>query len=182
MVQEDFYLDTWLIQPSQYKVRTPQGQIKSVEPKVMDVLICLVEHPDEVVSRQTLMDCVWPDTFVVEDTLTRCISQLRKTLHDSPSQPRLIETIRKGGYRLLVPIAKAPPAAKQKIISRRALTSRTRWVRSFGVTVSLLAGLLLYWAGWQKGNTAHQPETTFVFASADSSSNFFFFHQNDNGK
>jgi len=47
---------------------------------------------------------VWPDTFVTDDVLTRCISELRRALEDDPKEPSFIETIPKRGYRLLQPV------------------------------------------------------------------------------
>jgi DNA-binding winged helix-turn-helix (wHTH) protein len=46
---------------------------------------------------------VWRDTFVTDDVLIRCISELRKAFGDNAGRPTLIETIPKKGYRLLVP-------------------------------------------------------------------------------
>src|SRR5215472_2118576 len=44
------------------------------------------------------------DTFVTDDVLTRSISALRRAFHDSAQQPRFIQTIPKGGYRLIAPV------------------------------------------------------------------------------
>ena len=66
----------------------------------------------DVVSKEKLMRTVWADTFVTDDVLTRSISELRKIFADSPKDPRYIQTIPKGGYRLLVqPQTMRSPAA-----------------------------------------------------------------------
>lgn len=70
----------------------------------MGVLVCLAEHAGEVLEKEKLLSAVWPDTFVSEDGLKRCISELRRVLEDDAREPRMIETIPKRGYRLLVPI------------------------------------------------------------------------------
>ena len=70
----------------------------------MQVLLCLAERPGDVVSRQTLFDTVWTDMVVCEDALTRAISELRQVLGDDTASPHIIETIRKRGYRLIVPV------------------------------------------------------------------------------
>ena len=67
----------------------------------MSVLVCLAERPAEVISRQELMNRVWPDAFVVERVLTRAISELRRILKDDVRQPSFIETVPKAGYRLV---------------------------------------------------------------------------------
>jgi hypothetical protein len=67
----------------------------------MGVLEALASRPGEVWSRNDLLDEVWHDTIVNEETLTRAIFHLRKHLGDETGDPRFIETIRKGGYRLV---------------------------------------------------------------------------------
>lgn len=85
------------------------GAAARVEPKSMDVLSRLVEAGGDTVSRDALLQAVWPNRVVVEETLSRCIAQLRAALGDDAKAPRYIETVAKRGYRLLVtPQAQAP--------------------------------------------------------------------------
>ena len=70
----------------------------------MEVLVRLAEAGGRVVSRDEFMDDVWGDTVVSQDVLFRCISELRKIFGDNAAEPAYIETIRKTGYRLLVPV------------------------------------------------------------------------------
>ena len=67
----------------------------------MQVLVYLAEHPG-VVSKAQLISAVWPDVFVSDDVLPGCISALRKAFDDNARRPRIIETIHKSGYRLLL--------------------------------------------------------------------------------
>ncbi|MDH3431796.1 MAG: transcriptional regulator [Gammaproteobacteria bacterium] len=86
-------------------VKGPGGSVR-LEPKVMDVLQLLSRHAGRVVSRNELMDAVWPDVVVTEHTLSRCVYQLRNQLGKiagDPDQP-LIETLPKRGYRLLADV------------------------------------------------------------------------------
>lgn len=73
-----------------------------VEPKVMAVLACLMRHPGEVFSKDTLLQEVWPDTAIGSEVLTRAVSELRKIFGDEAKHPKFIETIYKKGYRLMV--------------------------------------------------------------------------------
>src|SRR4029077_13721889 len=77
------------------------GQSVRVEPKVMRVLVTLAEKPGEVLSKEHLLRQVWPETFVSDEVLTRCISELRKVFEDNPKEPTYIQTISKSGYRLV---------------------------------------------------------------------------------
>ena len=72
---------------------------RRLEPKAMHVLYQLALSAGETVSRQELMDKVWHGRVVIEDALTRIISQVRLTLNDSKSR-KLIHTVPKKGYRL----------------------------------------------------------------------------------
>ena len=95
-----FRVAEWAVEPQLNNLER-NGQTVRLEPKVMQVLVCLAEHQGELVTKEQLMRAVWADTFVTDDVLTRCISELRKALNDDPKQPRFIETIPKGGYRLI---------------------------------------------------------------------------------
>ena len=97
----DFYIGSWLIQPQQHRIRGEENAVR-IEPKVMDVLLCLAEFPRETVTRDYLLETVWEGTVVTDDVLTRSISELRKIFGDNPRKPRVIETIPKVGYRLLL--------------------------------------------------------------------------------
>ena len=79
--------DDWLVQPDLNRVSRDDGE-QRIPDKFMQVLVYLVEHPG-VVSRGELMDAVWPDSIVVEESLTRAISELRKVFGDDPRQPHL---------------------------------------------------------------------------------------------
>ena len=95
--------EAYHVEPSLNRVIGPGGSLR-IEPKVMLVLVCLADHPGQVVSKDRLFHAAWPDTAVGDDVLTRAISELRRLFEDDPKQPRVIETIPKGGYRLIAPV------------------------------------------------------------------------------
>src|SRR5258708_30258200 len=67
----------------------------------MQVLVHLASHPNEVLSKDRLLEAVWHNTFVGDDVLVRCISEIRYVFGDDPKSSRVIQTIPKGGYRLI---------------------------------------------------------------------------------
>lgn len=77
------------------------GRITPLPPKVFDTLLVLVENSGRVVSKDELMQSLWPDTFVEESNLTQNISQLRRALGDGAAEAQYIETIPKRGYRFV---------------------------------------------------------------------------------
>lgn len=81
-----------------------------ITPKSMGVLRVLAEHAGRVVTRDTLLATVWPDTLPTNDVVTQAITQLRKAFGEGGDGPRYIETIAKSGYRLLVEVERLPGA------------------------------------------------------------------------
>jgi TolB-like protein/DNA-binding winged helix-turn-helix (wHTH) protein len=68
------------------------------------VLLYLIEHRDQVVSRADLLDLFWEGKDVYDDSLRKCLGRVRKALEDSSTQPRFIETRYAGGYRFIGPV------------------------------------------------------------------------------
>lgn len=76
-----------------------------VEPRVMNLLLCLAEKAGKTVTREELTARVWPDCHVGEDALNTCVSRLRRALQDDGREPRVIETVPKIGYRLVAAVS-----------------------------------------------------------------------------
>jgi TolB-like protein len=109
VVMGSFRLDQWLVHPALNTISS-NGIAVRLEPKQMEVLMCLARTPAEPISKEKLLRSVWPDTFVGDDVLTRCISELRRAFKDDARVPRFIETIPKRGYRLVAPLARGESA------------------------------------------------------------------------
>jgi TolB-like protein/DNA-binding winged helix-turn-helix (wHTH) protein/Tfp pilus assembly protein PilF len=114
-VDGDFRIGDWLVSPALNQIGS-NGSSTRVEPKAMQVLVYLAQHPG-VIGKEQLISSVWPDVFVSDDVLPGCISALRKAFNDNARRPSVIETIHKGGYRLLLPVERVngnalPPQAR----------------------------------------------------------------------
>jgi len=96
-------MGAWLVQPSLDAI-TRDGATVHLEPKVMEVLVCLAQHAGEPIPKEKLLQTVWADTFVTDDVLTRSISELRRAFADDARESTVIQTIPKRGYRLLAPV------------------------------------------------------------------------------
>lgn len=105
----DFQVGPWLVCPSLNSISC-KGRTVRLEPKVIEVLLCLAQHAGETLAKETLFREVWPDTFVTDDVLTHSISELRRAFEDDAREPRIIQTIPKRGYRLLPPVSAADMA------------------------------------------------------------------------
>ena len=118
-MEGDFRIDQWLVQPQLNTVVASDGAAVQIEPKVMEVLVYLAEQADEVLSKESIISGVWPDTFVTEDALARKIWELRQVFQDDPKEPRVIQTIAKKGYRLIAPVSKLKaPASRYEILHK----------------------------------------------------------------
>ena len=84
---EGFRIATWLIEPGLNTV-SRNGATTRLEPKVMEVLVCLARRSGEPVSKEELLQTVWPDTFVTDDGLKRSISELRRVFEDDVRESR----------------------------------------------------------------------------------------------
>ena len=77
--------------------------------KCLDTLLVLVRNSDQTVSKDVLLQTVWPGTFVEESNLTQHISMLRKALGEGPQDRRYIVTVPRQGYRFVAPVRELPP-------------------------------------------------------------------------
>jgi TolB-like protein/DNA-binding winged helix-turn-helix (wHTH) protein/Tfp pilus assembly protein PilF len=139
LVQGDFKLGEWLVSPS-VNLISKNGDGTRVEPKAMQVLLYLSEHPG-VVTKEQLISAVWPDVFVTDDVLPGCVSALRKALQDNARQPRIIETIHKSGYRLLVSVE--PVSANGHAPSGALLAPASFWQRVLAHRIRFLAAAVV---------------------------------------
>ncbi|MGH8071260.1 MAG: AAA family ATPase [Candidatus Entotheonellia bacterium] len=80
-----------------------------LRPKTFAVLRYLVTHPGRLVTKEELLEAVWPETVVHEAALNICISQLRRVLGDDPQTPQFIETVHRRGYRFIAALTVAGP-------------------------------------------------------------------------
>jgi len=119
-----------------FEVNPPAGELRKqgvhikLHEKPFQVLLALLEHPGEVVTRKELQDRLWPgDTFVeFENGLNNAISRLREALSDTADNPRFIETIPRRGYRFL-------PEVSQSLSSSRNARLRG-WRMGIGATLA----------------------------------------------
>ena len=81
------------------------AQAIPLPPKVFAVLHYLVTHPDRLVSKDELLDAVWPETAVSDAVVRVAIGALRKVLGDTAQTPRFIATVPRRGYRFLASVA-----------------------------------------------------------------------------
>jgi DNA-binding winged helix-turn-helix (wHTH) protein/tetratricopeptide (TPR) repeat protein len=92
---DDYILDTQL-----YELRHA-GAPCPLEPQVFAVLHYLIQHRDRVVTRQELLEHVWPERFISEATLDHRVMEVRQAIGDSGQTQRRMHTLRGRGYRFV---------------------------------------------------------------------------------
>lgn len=72
-----------------------------IEPKIFELLLLFIEHPNAVISRQYMLDQLWAGSLVTDNAINKLIGNLRKLLADDAKKPNYIQTVPKRGYRLV---------------------------------------------------------------------------------
>ena len=111
------------------------GEKSRLAEQPLQILLLLLEHRDQLVSRDDLRQRLWPaDTFVDFETgLNRAVRKLRDALGDSADTPSYIETVPKRGYRLIANVGE--PAA---------VPTQRRTMKWIGIAAAVvIAGLVI---------------------------------------
>ncbi|MDR6841477.1 winged helix-turn-helix domain-containing protein [Pseudoxanthomonas sacheonensis] len=169
----------WSVDSAAGELSGVPGAVR-VEPKVMDLLLLLASQPGQVVTRERIMNALWPGLVVGEDSLARTVSKLRQALGDDARSPRYVETISKRGYRLLAEVtmsAAATPTTAPTVAPVSAARNHKKWL---GVAALGIAGLI--GLGWLLGRGPAPPvssdDSALLVSRADDY--YFQFSRADN--
>lgn len=101
------------------ELQDESGKTARLPDQPFRILKTLLEHPGEVVTREELRKCLWPNDTIVEfeHSISAAMNRLRQALSDSAENPQFIETLARRGYRLMVPVQfeELPPAPSPKV-------------------------------------------------------------------
>src|SRR5882762_10216607 len=87
----------------------------ALRPKTFAVLRLLVERAGQLVTKEELLDAVWPDTSVSDVVPIVCVRELRQALGDQADAPHFIETVPRRGYRFIALLSTAPPVVSRQL-------------------------------------------------------------------
>jgi Tol biopolymer transport system component/DNA-binding winged helix-turn-helix (wHTH) protein len=122
------------------------GRRQTLGEQPLAVLLALLEHPGQLVTREELRQRLWPgDTFVdFEHGVNAAVKRLREAVHDSADSPRIIDTLPRRGYRLIASVETSPGAA------RRTRLQASKYVRPVVIaSVFLALCVAVGWKAWQ---------------------------------
>jgi TolB-like protein/DNA-binding winged helix-turn-helix (wHTH) protein len=131
-----------------------KGEVIELEPKPVEVLLQLLLHAGQVVTKEDLLESVWPGLMVVDGSLATAVSKLRKGLGDDESSVLL--TVPRVGYRLGVPVRVKPSAAPP--VKQLAAQQARAWIwMAAAALVFLLVWLGVHEKAWFLGQKQSVP-------------------------
>jgi adenylate cyclase len=103
-----FQFGDYALDLAQGCLRTADREV-DLRPKSFEVLRCLVENAGRLVTKDELIKAVWPNVTVTDESLARCISEVRQAIADKDQ--KIIKTVPRRGYRLSIPVEQHPGVA-----------------------------------------------------------------------
>ena len=119
------------------RILSRDGEMLPLPPKAVETLLVLVERAGQVVTRDELLERIWPGSFVEPNNLAQQVSMVRNALEDRGNRPRYVETVSRRGYRFVAPVTRqgevdadrTPPPA-------RSIVPQVRYARSGNVNIA----------------------------------------------
>jgi TolB-like protein/DNA-binding winged helix-turn-helix (wHTH) protein len=154
---ERYGFEQFMLDPERSELHGPDGVIQ-LRPKSYDLLLYLVRHPGRLIGREELLDAVWGQRAVTDDSVTQCLVEIRRALADHGR--RIVRTVPRRGYLFDVPVARIPgpngPEEQANVPAADAPASATAppaalhgampYPRLAAATVTFLALALAWWA------------------------------------
>jgi adenylate cyclase len=129
------------LDPNAASLSDAEGQ-RALRAKSFDVLLYLARHPGRIVSKDELIEAVWPDVFVTENSLVQCISDIRAALRDDGQA--ILKTVARRGYLFAAPVVEADPSSAQATPRQRRTAAAVLVTASVAVAAAA-GGAALWW-------------------------------------
>ncbi len=116
-----FVFGGFSLDPRQRLLFGPDGEPRLLSGRAFETLLYLVENPDRLIDKQTLMKAVWPNMVVEENNLNQNISIVRRVLGEMPGEHRFVVTVPGRGFRFVAAVnrqdglAQADPKLKPEL-------------------------------------------------------------------
>jgi len=140
----EFHFDGWTLRPRSGELAR-EGNVQRLPQQPLRVLVELLAHPGEVVTRERLVEVLWPKGVVdFDNSLNAVVRKLRIVLGDDSGTPRYIETLPRIGYRF-VGKTEAPPVAPVAPSPPESRHVKRRHAVAVALAVAAGAAALLWW-------------------------------------
>ena len=107
------------------RVLLREGKKLSLTPKVFDTLLVLVQSAGRLMTKESLLEEIWPDAFVEEANLSVNVASLRRALGETPGEHQYIETVSKRGYRFVANVVLVE-RERDSVVERSELRSTAK--------------------------------------------------------
>jgi adenylate cyclase len=94
--------------------------IVELTPQLLDLLLHLLENAGALITKEQLLDALWPGASVTDNALAQAVSELRQALGDDAGAPQFIKTVARRGYRFIAPVARIDSAVAQPAYAKPA--------------------------------------------------------------
>jgi TolB-like protein/DNA-binding winged helix-turn-helix (wHTH) protein len=165
-----FTVGDWTVEPELGRLRSSEVEA-ALQPQVMELLVYLARHPNELISVDRMIEEVWHGKPMTSGSVYNALNTLRKTFGDRADQPRYIETIPRRGYRLIAEVqwnpsdepsadraqpGNFPPGTSVDPANAPSRAPRRAWRTRLPLVMAL--GLLLVYLGWERGWLGMEPK------------------------
>ena len=144
-------IGAWRIDAARDQISKDGATVK-LERRAMQLLLCLAEHPGQVLSVEQLLDRVWAGVVVTPDSVYQAVASLRRILGDDTKEPTYIANIPRRGYSLVAPVTRSVEADSPATVPTRttesvdvpllgARTERRAWLVVIALFAALATGL-----------------------------------------
>lgn len=114
----------FIFDAKQARLLTLNGQSDvTLEPKLFELLALFIAKPNEILTRDDLLNHLWAGSLVTDNAINKLIGNLRKALGDNAKSPRYIQTVPKRGYRFVCDVSLYQPTQNQNVLSNSTLPS-----------------------------------------------------------
>jgi TolB-like protein/DNA-binding winged helix-turn-helix (wHTH) protein len=139
-------IGAWCVNPASGEI-SRDGETSRVEERTMRLLLCLAHRPGEIVSIDDLLNQVWSDVTVTQDSVYQAVTSLRRLLGDDPKQPTYIATVPRLGYRMVATVSpwiEQPPEAST-VSTNTAPNRKAGFTWTAGAALGLALVVLMAW-------------------------------------
>lgn len=126
------------------ELRREGGSIVRLTEQPFRILVLLLDHPQEVVTREEIRKRLWSNDTIVEfeHSISAAMNRLRQVLGDSAESPRYVETLARRGYRWMVPVERV--GGTSDALLQNVKTSASKATSKFGLLTSLIVFILFF--------------------------------------
>jgi len=104
-----YQFDAFVVDRARYRVTRGETAV-DLTPKLLDLLLYLLDHAGVLVTKEELLDALWPDANVTDNALAQAMSELRQAIGDDAGTPQYIKTVARRGYRFVAPVNRVESA------------------------------------------------------------------------